>query len=58
MVLFEKIEGELRYQTGDDDSGAARNASIQVKLFQGREYVLRVRLYYSGGAGKTAVMMW
>lgn len=58
MVLFEKVGGELRYQTGDDDSGAARNASIQLKLFQGREYVLRVRLYYSGGAGKTAVMMW
>lgn len=58
MVLFEKVAGELRYQTGDDDSGSARNASIQPKLFQGREYVLRVRLYYSGGAGKTAVMMW
>ncbi len=58
MVLFENVGGELRYQTGDDDSGTGRNASIQLKLFQGREYVLRVRLYYSGGAGKTAVMLW
>jgi hypothetical protein len=58
MVLFENVGGELRYQSGDDDSGTSRNARIQLKLFQGKEYVLRARLYYSGGAGKTAVMMW
>lgn len=58
MVLFEKVDGELRYRTGDDDSGTAYNANINVKLFKGREYIVRVRLYYSGGAGKTAVMMW
>jgi len=58
IVLFEDIDGELRYLTGDDDSGIARNAKINVKLFRGREYILRVRLYYSGGADKTAVMMW
>ncbi len=58
MVLFENIGGELRYLTGDDDSGTTNNAKINVKLFRGREYILRVRLYYSGGAGKTAVMMW
>jgi hypothetical protein len=58
MVLFEHVDGQLRYQTGDDDSGEDRNATIQVKLFQGREYVLRVRLYFSQGSGETAVMMW
>lgn len=58
MVLFEEVAGELRYLTGDDDSGTSNNASIRVKLFHGRKYVLRVRLYYSGGAGRTAVMMW
>lgn len=58
MVLFEQVGGELRYLTGDDDSGTANNARIRQKLFHGRSYVLRVRLYYSGGAGKTAVMMW
>ena len=47
MVLFEGADGELRYQAGDDDSGEDRNATLQVKLFQGREYVLRVRLYFS-----------
>jgi hypothetical protein len=29
-----------------------------VKLFRGREYVLRIRLYYAGGSGETAVMLW
>ncbi|HEX2157371.1 MAG TPA: hypothetical protein VHS79_10400, partial [Actinomycetes bacterium] len=58
MVLFERAGGQLRYQAGDDDSGEDRNATLQLKLFQGREYVLRVRLYFSQGSGETAVMMW
>ena len=58
MVLFEREAGELRYQAGDDDSGEDRNATLQLKLFQGREYVLRIRLYFSQGSGETAVMMW
>jgi hypothetical protein len=58
MVLFEDIDGDLRYVTADDDSGEDYNAKIQVKLFSGRNYVLRVRLYYSGGSGETGVMLW
>jgi len=58
MVLFEDVNGELRYLTADDDSGVDRNASFRVKLFAGRRYVLRVRLYYAQQAGATAVMMW
>jgi Astacin (Peptidase family M12A) len=58
MVLFEDDNGELRYLTGDDDSGYDYNASIRMKLFKGRKYVLRVRLYYSEGSGRTAVMVW
>jgi hypothetical protein len=53
MVLFERDGGELRYQAGDD-----RNATLQLKLFQGREYVVRVRLYFGQGSGETAVMLW
>ena len=56
--LFERVDGELRYQAGDDDSGEDRNATLQHKLFQGREYVVRIRLYFSQGSGETAVMMW
>lgn len=58
MVLFEEIDGRLRYLRGDDDSGVDRNARISVKLFQGRRYVLRVRLYWAGESGRTAVMYW
>ena len=57
IVLFED-DGELRYLAGDDDSGQAFNARLQVKLLKGRKYVLRVRLYHENRAGETAVMMW
>lgn len=58
MVLFEDLNGEPRYLTGDDDSGQDRNAYIRVKLRKGRKYLLRIRLYYASRAGETAVMMW
>jgi len=58
MVLFQEENGELRYRTGDDDSGVDRNAAIRVKLFKGKKYVLRIRLYYAERTGETAVMMW
>ncbi|MEU8821181.1 M12 family metallopeptidase [Actinoplanes sp. NPDC048796] len=58
LVLFEEVDGELRYLAGDDDSGEDRNALIDVKLFAGRRYVVRVRLYYSWASGESAVMYW
>ena len=58
MVLFEEVNGELRYVTGDDDSGTDRNAQITAKMFQGRKYVVRLRLYWAGGSGDTAIMYW
>lgn len=57
IVLFEDVDGELRYLTGDDDSGEDFNANLRVKLRKGRKYVLRVRLY-SERSGATAVMIW
>lgn len=57
-VVFERVEGELRYLAGDDDGGEPRNAHLKLKLFQGREYVLRVRLYWPGELGQLAVMYW
>ncbi len=56
LVLFEDINGEPRYLSGDDDSGEDRNASIKYKLFQGRSYIARLRLYYPGVSGKTSLM--
>lgn len=58
IVLFEDQNGDLRYRAGDDDSGENYNASMNVKLFKGRRYVLRVRLYYADRAGETAIMFW
>ncbi len=58
MVLFEDEDGDLRYRAGDDDSGEDRNASLRVRLYKGRRYVLRIRLFYSHRSGETAVMMW
>ncbi len=58
MVLFEDQNGDLRFVAGDDDSGYDRNARIRVRLFRGRKYVLRIRLYLNYAAGATAVMMW
>jgi Astacin (Peptidase family M12A) len=58
LVLFEQVDGELRYVAGDDDGGEERNARLEAKLFQGREYVLRARVNWAGEADRTAVMYW
>jgi len=58
MVVFEEVDGQLRYLKGDDDSGTDRNATVKLKLFKGRKYVVRVRLYWAGASGETAVMYW
>ncbi len=57
MVLFEGIE-DSRFLAGDDDSGTDRNASISVRLFRDRRYVLRLRLYWQQASGTTALLMW
>jgi hypothetical protein len=58
LVLFEDVDGELRFRAGDDDSGEARNALLRVKLYKGRRYVARFRLYWAWLSGDTAVMLW
>lgn len=58
IALFENDGGEMLFMAGDDDSGFRRNAKIVERLYRHREYVLRVRLYYSDLSGETAVMMW
>src|SRR5215470_7024242 len=56
LVLFEDINGTPRYLSGDDDSGEDRNAKITYKLFQGRSYIVRLRLFYPGATGSTSLM--
>jgi hypothetical protein len=56
LALFEVINGEPRFLAGDDDSGEDRNASISYRLFKGRNYITRLRLYHPGQTGKTSLM--
>jgi hypothetical protein len=58
MVLFEDVNGDLRYVDGDDDSGTSRNARIAARLTAGQKYVLRLRMYTSFDTGEIAVMLW
>jgi hypothetical protein len=58
MVLFEERDGELKYLSGDDDSGKDYNAKIMKRLSKGRKYVIRLRLYFKHHSGKTAIMVW
>jgi hypothetical protein len=58
MVLFEDVDGEMKYLGGDDDSGEDRNAHMKLRLSRGKKYVLRLRLYYAHHAGETAVLWW
>ncbi len=58
VVLFEEVNGELRQRAADDDSGEDRNAHLREKLFKGRKYALRIRLYYKDRSGETSVMLW
>ena len=39
-------------------SGTSLNARITVRLYQGRRYILRIRLYFNFSSGETAVMLW
>lgn len=57
LGLFEIIDGEPRYVKADDDSGEERNATLNVKLFARRQYILRVRNYHQRDE-RIAVMMW
>ena len=58
MVLFEEVDGELRFLAGDDDSGTSLNSKIEQRLYPDRNYVLRIRLYSQYATGDTGVMMW
>ncbi|MER5930932.1 M12 family metallopeptidase [Streptomyces sp. NPDC002054] len=58
LVLFENVDGEPRFLTGVDDSGVNNNGQLTVKLFQGRRYVARARLYSAWGTGNAAFMYW
>lgn len=57
LGLFEDVNGVPRHLAADDDSGEDRNASIAYKLFVGRRYFVRLRLYHPGQTGITSLMV-
>jgi hypothetical protein len=58
MVLFEDVNGDNVFVDGDDDSGWGRNAQIRTRLYAGRSYNIRIRMYYKWASGSMAVMLW
>lgn len=57
LTLFEDIDGVPRFLAGDDDSGTERKAAITQKLFEGRNYVARLRVVYPGQSGTTSLLL-
>jgi len=57
LTLFEDIDGVPRFLAGDDDSGTERKAAITQKLFEGRNYVARLRVVYPGQTGTTSLLL-
>jgi hypothetical protein len=58
MVLFERTAAGDIYLAGDDDSGTNFNSKIDTRLIKGREYVIRIRLYYAEREGNGSVMVY
>ena len=58
MVLYEKTSGEDVYLAGDDDSGTDANSKITLRLIKGREYIIRVRLFYADSEGGGSIMVY
>ena len=55
MVLFDASVDPLVSIAADDDSGIDSNAQFQVALQAGKEYILRVRLYYTEDSARFGV---
>lgn len=58
IVLFEDRNGSPQFVAGDDDGGWERNARLELRLYAGRTYLLRIRLYYQWASGETGVLLW
>lgn len=57
MVLNERgKDGTDNYLAGNDNGGTDKNALICTKLFRGKTYIIRLRVYYKS-TGEKAVLM-
>lgn len=57
LVLFEEVDGVLRYLKAHDNSGTDDDARVEVRLFAGRSYVARLRVYHTS-TDDFSLMMW
>lgn len=57
MVISEKAETENYYLSGDDDSGLDKNSKITLPLVKGREYLVSLRVMFSGDVGSGAIIV-
>ena len=57
IVIFEERDGEPRHLAAEDDSGEAANATIRVKMVDGRRYVIRVRIHYAAGSDDVGLVI-
>jgi hypothetical protein len=58
VVLFEVTPSGNVQIAGNDDSGTDLNARIDMRLLNGRNYQIGVRLYYAEMASETSIMVW
>ncbi|KUF09219.1 matrixin family metalloprotease [Pseudoponticoccus marisrubri] len=58
MVLFRRDGDVTRYVAGGDDAGQEANTTLTVRLEQGQEYILRVRMFARYGSERAALMYW
>ncbi|PWJ57351.1 astacin (peptidase family M12A) [Dyadobacter jejuensis] len=58
MVLLERTATDDIYMAGDDDSGTWFNSKLHIRLIKGREYVIRLRLYYAESHGSGSIMVY
>ncbi|SRR6266498_996406 len=59
LVLFsEDKHGELKYLSANDNGGVDSAAKVKWKMFKGRKYVVKLRLYYKNPGEKAAIMIW
>ncbi len=58
MVLSEQMAGKkLQYLSGDDNSGTDNNAMIRIKLFRGKTYTIKLKVYFKSAKGKTSLLV-
>lgn len=57
MVISELVNKKKEYLSGDDDSGTDKNSKIVLPLVKGREYLINIRVLYSGDAAGGSIIV-